>query len=69
LEADRLDVDDRARLAVFKGNVHAVQGDFVVRTAEMRALAPVRWDHRRGRPEHQVEPAQLTRIEARGKAP
>ena len=68
VEADRLDVDDRTRLAVFKGNVHAVQGDFVVRTAEMRA-------HYTGQagitvaadPNAKSEPAQLTRIEARGK--
>jgi lipopolysaccharide transport protein LptA len=68
VEADRLDVDDRTRLAVFKGNVHAVQGDFVVRTAEMRANytgqagITVATD-----PNAKSEPAQLTRIEARGK--
>jgi lipopolysaccharide transport protein LptA/LPS export ABC transporter protein LptC len=68
VEADRLDVDDRASLAVFKGSVRAVQGDFVVHTAEMRA-------HYTGQagiavaadPNTKSEPAQLTRIEAHGK--
>lgn len=65
LEADRLDVDDRAKTAIFKGDVQARQGDFLVRTAELRAhytgqagLAPQKGAG---------QAAQLTRIEARGK--
>jgi lipopolysaccharide transport protein LptA/LPS export ABC transporter protein LptC len=68
VEADRLDVDDRAKLAVFKGNVHAAQGDFVVRTAELSA----RYTGQAGlaaqiNANTAKQPAQLTRIEARGK--
>ena len=37
VEALRLDVDDQKKLAVYRGDVRAVQGDFVVRTSEMRA--------------------------------
>ncbi len=68
VEADRLDVDDRAKVAVFRGDVHAVQGTFTVRTSEMRS-------HYTGNaglaqqlnPAEPHPPAQLTRIEARGK--
>jgi lipopolysaccharide transport protein LptA len=68
VEADRLDVDDRAKSAVFKGGVHAVQGDFVVRTAALRAY----YTGQAGLAEQMSpnavkQPAQLTRIEARGK--
>lgn len=37
IEADRLDVDDTAKRAVFVGNVRAVQGDFDMRAAELTA--------------------------------
>ncbi len=37
VEAGRLDVDDRTKQAVFKSDVRAVQGDFIVRTSELRA--------------------------------
>lgn len=37
IEATTLDVDDTVKVAVFRGDVHAVQGDFVVRTAELHA--------------------------------
>jgi lipopolysaccharide transport protein LptA/LPS export ABC transporter protein LptC len=68
VEADRLDVDDHAKVAVFRGDVHAVQGTFTVRTSEMRS-------HYTGNaglaqqlnPAEPHPPAQLTRIEARGK--
>ncbi len=68
VEADRLDVDDRAKLATFKGSVQASQGDFMVRTAELKA-------HYTGQAgladqlqqSEAKQPAQLTRIEARGK--
>ena len=68
VEADRLDVDDRAKLAVYKGNVRAAQGDFVMRTANMSA----HYTGQAGLAEQMNasatnQPAQLTRIEARGK--
>ena len=37
VEATRLDVDDTAKQAVFTGDVRAVQGDFVIRAAELTA--------------------------------
>jgi lipopolysaccharide transport protein LptA len=37
IEADRLDVDDRAKSAVFRGNVFAQQGDYTMHTAELIA--------------------------------
>ncbi len=68
VDADRLDVDDHAKVATFRGNVHAVQGGFRVRTSEMRS-------HYTGNAGLAQQPnahephaaAQLTRIEARGK--
>ena len=68
VEADRLDVDDRAKRAVYKGDVHAAQGDFVVRTASLSA----HYTGQAGLAEPMNasatnQPAQLTRIEARGK--
>jgi lipopolysaccharide transport protein LptA/LPS export ABC transporter protein LptC len=68
VEADRLDVDDKSKVATFRGDVHAVQGTFTVRTSEMRS-------HYTGNaglaqqliPGEPHPPAQLTRIEARGK--
>ena len=37
VEADRLDVDDVAKQAVFTGEVRATQGDFVIRSLELTA--------------------------------
>lgn len=37
IDATRLDVDDTAKQAVFSGDVRAVQGDFVIRAAELTA--------------------------------
>jgi lipopolysaccharide transport protein LptA len=37
VEAATLDVDDAAKQAVFRGKVRAVQGDFVIQSAEMTA--------------------------------
>ena len=37
IEADQLDVDDRAKSAVFRGNVVVNQGDHTIRTAELIA--------------------------------
>ncbi len=68
VEADRLDVDDHAKLATFRGNVHAVQGGFIVRTSEMRSHytgnAGLAQELNAAEPH---PPAELTRIEARGK--
>jgi LPS export ABC transporter protein LptC/lipopolysaccharide transport protein LptA len=68
VEADRLDVNDKAHEAVYKGDVRANQGEFVVRTAKLTA-------HYTGSAgiadqtgsDAKRPPAQLTRIEARGK--
>ena len=38
IEADTLDVYDATKQAVFRGNVKAQQGDFVVRTVELTAF-------------------------------
>lgn len=38
IDADTLDVNDHAKQAIFRGNVKAQQGDFVVRTVEMTAF-------------------------------
>ncbi|MFA5900850.1 MAG: LPS export ABC transporter periplasmic protein LptC, partial [Hyphomicrobium sp.] len=68
IDALRLDVDDRSKQAVFKGDVHAVQGDFIVRTSSLRAF----YTGSAGLAE-QADPsapkpaADITRIEARGK--
>jgi lipopolysaccharide transport protein LptA len=37
IEADQLDVNDTAKVAVFHGDVKAVQGDFVIKSAELNA--------------------------------
>jgi len=68
IDATRLDVDDRAKRAVFKGEVRVVQGDFVVRTSELRTF----YAGSAGLAEEQASPAQkqaaqINRIEARGK--
>ncbi|MFM9939120.1 MAG: LptA/OstA family protein [Hyphomicrobiaceae bacterium] len=75
IEADTLDVADTSKTALFKVNVIAKQGDFVLRTSEMTAfytgqamaLTP-------GQPPAKKHPvtepgqgAQLTRVEARNK--
>jgi lipopolysaccharide transport protein LptA/LPS export ABC transporter protein LptC len=67
VEAGRLDVDDRSKQAVFKSDVRAVQGDFVVRTSELRAY----YNGAAGlaeesTPGEKKPPAEITRIEARG---
>jgi lipopolysaccharide transport protein LptA len=71
IEADKLAVDDGKKQAVFFGDVKAVQGDFVIRTSELHAVysgeaglanvsAPAGGDKAKA-------PAQLTKIEAKGK--
>lgn len=68
VEAGRLDVDDRSKQAVFKGDVRAVQGDFVVRTSEMRAFyTGAAGLAEENTPADKKAPAEITRIEARGK--
>lgn len=37
VDADRLDIDDHAKQALFTGAVHATQGDFQIRAAELTA--------------------------------
>jgi LPS export ABC transporter protein LptC/lipopolysaccharide transport protein LptA len=68
VEAGRLDVDDRSKQAVFKTDVHAVQGDFVVRTSELRAYytGAAGLAETAAAPADKKAPAQISRIEARG---
>jgi lipopolysaccharide transport protein LptA len=68
IDAARLDVDDRSKQAIFKGDVRVVQGDFVVRTSELRAF----YNGSAGLAEpqgsaEQKQAAQISKIEARGK--
>ncbi len=67
VEADHLDVDDHTKLAIFKGDVHARQADFLVRTSELRATytGQAGLAEQKGAPTDK-QPAQLTHIEARG---
>ena len=73
IEADKLAVDDGKKLAIFTGDVKAAQADFVIRTIELHATysgeaglvsitAPAA-----GAPTQPKTPAQLTKIEAKGK--
>ena len=68
IDANRLDVDDGAKQAVFTGDVHAVQGDFVIRAAELVASysgsAGLNGD---GAGTSKQSAAQLTHIKARTK--
>ena len=70
IESDVLDVDDNAKTATFKGDVHAVQGEFVIRTSEMTATYT--GDAKLADPtktanaqESKTESNTLTRIDAR----
>lgn len=68
IEANALDVDDNVKLAVFRGDVHAVQGDFNVRTAELHA----HYTGQSGLADPAAAPSsgdasKLTRIEAKRK--
>jgi lipopolysaccharide transport protein LptA len=68
VDASRLDVDDVKKQAVYRGDVRAVQGDFVVRTSEMRAFyTGAAGLAEQLNPTEKKAPAQVTRIEARGK--
>ncbi len=69
IDADRLDVDDRAHRAIFRGDVHAAQDAFKVRTAELTAIyaggAGLAFAATPGGSEPAKGQARLTRIEAR----
>jgi lipopolysaccharide transport protein LptA len=73
IDADRLDVDDTKKAAVFSGEVNAVQGDFTIRSAELHAfykggagLADVtRLDTPPGGAAKQAANTELTRIVAK----
>ncbi len=70
IEADALDVNDPAKVAVFRGKVRAQQGEFVVQASELHAiysgntglLAPTGEADATG----QKSSAQIQRIEGRG---
>ena len=70
IEADKLAVDDGKKQAVFYGDVKAAQGDFVIRTGELHALysgeAGLASVSASGGDKPKT-PAQLTKIEAKGK--
>lgn len=68
VESYRMEIDDKAKQAVFKGDVRAAQGDFVVRTATLRAF----YSGQAGLADQanaatKKQAAQLTRIQAQGK--
>ena len=75
IEADKLNADDTRKVAIFTGDVKAAQGDFIIRTPEL--VASYNGDAglaNMGAPGSAAAagvpakaPAQLTRIEARGK--
>lgn len=69
VDAVRLDVDDRAKQAVFRGDVRVVQGDFVVRTSELRTFytGSAGLADQAPASSEQKTAAQINRIEARGK--
>jgi lipopolysaccharide transport protein LptA/LPS export ABC transporter protein LptC len=68
VEADRLDVDDHGKTALFRGSVRAAQGDFTVRTSSLKAYYTGQAGLAEQKdPSDAKQPAQLTRIEARGK--
>lgn len=68
IDAARLDVDDGAHLAVFTGDVHAVQGEFVIRAAEIAAAySGSAGLNSSGSAASKQGAAQLTRIKARTK--
>lgn len=68
IEADRLDVDDAAKRAVFAGGVRAKQGDFIINAAELTAAyAGSATLAGTAQPSNAQPSARLTRIEARKK--
>lgn len=73
IEADKMVVDDGRKLAVFTGDVKAAQGEFIIRTVEMHALysGEAGLASVTGAPAAvgaaPKAPAQLTKIEAKGR--
>lgn len=73
IEADQLNVNDTAKVAVFEGNVNAVQGEFTISSSELHAfykggsgLAEVTSSGARPEGQAKGQPAsELTRIEAK----
>lgn len=69
IEADTLDVDDNSRTATFRGDVHARQGDFRIRTVELIATYTGKAGVDLMQPADSGErnAAQLQRVQARRK--
>jgi lipopolysaccharide transport protein LptA/LPS export ABC transporter protein LptC len=70
IDADQLDIDERSQVAVFRGDVHAKQGDFKIVSAELHAfyrggagLADVTGGKKNGKGKSKA--TELTRIEAK----
>jgi LPS export ABC transporter protein LptC len=73
IEADRLVVEDSKKEAIFYGDVKAVQGDFIIRTSELKAAysgeagISATGFGQTTTPSPAKAPSQLTRIDAKGK--
>jgi len=70
IESDTLDVFDASKTAVFKVNVVAKQGEFIIRTIEMTAYYTGQGLSQDAAPAAKSQPGQgtqLTRVEARGR--
>jgi lipopolysaccharide export system protein LptA len=73
IEADALEVDDKKKIATFKGNVSATQGDFNIRAKEIQVIytAAAKKDPAAGAPATSALPgggnADIQQIDARGK--
>jgi lipopolysaccharide transport protein LptA/LPS export ABC transporter protein LptC len=68
IESDRLDLDDAKKEAVFNGDVHAAQGDFVIRASELIANytgSAALNDSASAAKGKQQEAAHLTRLRAK----
>ena len=73
IEADALEVDDKKKVATFKGNVTASQGDFNIRAKEIQVIysAAAKKDPAAGAPASSALPgggnADIQQIDAKGK--
>lgn len=69
IDAAQLDVDDAVKRAVFRGDVRAVQGDFVLKAAELTATytGSAGLGSSTNKPAAAQSAAQLSRIQARRK--
>jgi lipopolysaccharide export system protein LptA len=71
--ADVLEVDDQKKIAVFKGNVSATQGDFNLRAKELQVTYQQKENGQADRTQPAAEPvvpgggADITQIDAKGK--